>query len=389
MKYRHSILTALVALSASLATADELPLVDANTFGSDESTYALRKNADEKLGLQWTGNAAYGLWGAAKGMGDYEHSNNIFLLHVQAAQEILKDSDGGLWLRAELCGSLGLDASTRRAETPFSESNGGVTSAQADYMGGNEWVIPEIILMKFFNKGKVGVYAGMVNLTNHFDAVGIANDSYLSFANSAFVNSNLLPLVDSNLGGIVQYAPNDKQTLMLGAARTCTEPGFNPFSDGRGYTIIGEYTHSMADGKFLCRINPYYENTEYGGEDRFGLAGSIEYQCGEYVSTFVRTGIANNNNMGNTFDFSVGAHFSGIPSRENDYLGVAFGLVNPGTPDEEEPVSRREYVMEVMYNLHINDYVSIVPHFQYIGNPSFNEEHDQAVIFGVQAVLSF
>lgn len=54
--------------------------------------------------------------------------------------------------------------------------------------------------MQYFAGKRACLIAGMVNLTNYFDAVSIANDSFSSFTNDGFVNSTILPLMDSNIG---------------------------------------------------------------------------------------------------------------------------------------------------------------------------------------------
>lgn len=41
-----------------------------------------------------------------------------------------------------------------------------------------------------------------------------------------------------------------------------------------------------------------------------------------------------------------------------------------------------------MYSLQVTDYFKVVPHVQYIHNPSYRETRDAAV-FGVQGVFSF
>ena len=119
-----------------------------------------------------------------------------------------------------------------------------------------------------------------------------------------------------------------------------------------------------------------------------GIAASIEYTPCDNVTFFARTGIAAKQDLGAAFDFSCGATYSGLFDREDDFVGVALGVFK-GTNHADEPtIHNREYVIEAVYNLQINDYLKIRPHLQYIKNPAYSSESD-AVAAGVQAVFSF
>ena len=79
------------------------------------------------------------------------------------------------------------------------------------------------------------------------------------------------------------------------------------------------------------------------------------------------------------------AFFNNIPHREDDVLGVAFGVFKPCAPAEQN----RELVAEAYYSFQVNDYFKIIPHVQYIANPAYDSENSDAVFVGVQGVLSF
>jgi carbohydrate-selective porin OprB len=96
----------------------------------------------------------------------------------------------------------------------------------------------------------------------------------------------------------------------------------------------------------------------------------------------------------------MGAHIKLIPSREDDFFGIAYGIykgaVNNyrGYPaylsdeDGESHGNRREQVLELMYSFQVNDYLKLVPHFQYIKNPAYRDVSSESIC-GVQAVFSF
>ena len=154
-------------------------------------------------------------------------------------------------------------------------------------MGPHEGIFPEVALMQYFAGKRACLIAGMVNLTNYFDAVSIANDSFSSFTNDGFVNSTILPLVDSNIGGILQVELNRNNYMMVAVSRTGCDSGYNPFNSDYcdGYAVVGEYGHIFADGAATLRINPFYTSTDVDMDDgtgerrrqNAGLVASIEY----------------------------------------------------------------------------------------------------------------
>lgn len=367
-----------------------LVLVDMNTFAPEDGAGALKTKANE-AGFQWTGNLAYGYWHTNRGQGEVPDDSNVGLLHIQAAQRLFTDNlNGGTWLRIEFSGSLGLDKTTRHSDGAIATAAGGVTDNHGDFMDARSIGIPELIVMNFFDKGRWGVHAGLINFTNFFDAVSVANDSFVNFTNTGFMNSTILPLVDSQLGGIIQYAPCEEQWFMLGAVRTAEdiEMGDNPFQSGRGWALVGEYGKTVMDGDLTFRVNPFYrydasgDDEGCGGSPAGGLAGSVEYNVSDKVVTFIRTGYSIAEETGDAFDFSIGAQISPFSSREADYLGVAYGVFKP----EGEAEHTREQVLEIFYNFQVNDYFSINPHIQYVADPAYSDRSD-AVIMGVQAVF--
>ncbi len=371
---------------------------DGNLYPAGEDDYDVKVNADKKLGLQWYMEAAAGFWSATGTETSHPNPQGAFLIHGQVAKRILSSNEhSGLWLRAEIAGSLGADSSVRRTENDFNSVLGSFTTAQADYMGGAEFVLPEIVLTQFFKKDRAALHFGVINLTNYFDAVGIANCTFSSFTNSGFVNSTVLQLVDSNLGGVFQFQIDDSSWFMLGAARTVTEPGFNPFRSGRGASYVGEYGRTFADGKGAFRINPFLNNQEVekaNGDTKlaynYGLAGSVEYTFSDRVAVFARAGFSARSEYGTDNDFSVGTHVRPFASRENDYFGVAFGMFKPGGDAETTGANgNHEKVVELMYNAAITDRLFIVPHLQFIVDPAGNDATDSEIFWGVQAVFNF
>ncbi len=397
-----SALAAFLSLSAT-ASEDSKPqaggaiLQDINMFTPGQDAPDFKQKAHELYGTQWAVDLAYAFWSTHKALPGARHKNNYALLHAQVNQRLLESRHGGTWLRAEFSGSWALDSATRSAERNGRDFVSGIglgTEGHADMYGANGFFIPELALMHYTLGGRACVIAGMVNLTNYFDAVGIANDSFSSFTNTGFVNSTILPLVDSNLGAIVQYEVSPNSYVMVAASRTGCEMGDNPFNpETDGYALVAEYGHSFADGAATWRFTPFYESVDFNGRDRSraGFATSIEYTPWEPLTLFARAGLATHQTLGGTSEFSCGATFAPFASRENDFFGFSYGVFKHRNSDEtEEPTAHaREHVLELMYNWQINDYIKIVPHYQYIHNPAYRADVSHASLLGVQTVFSF
>lgn len=411
MKLTQLITLGTTALFSSIALADSGDILDGiNMFTPEEGDPAYKVTAHEKYGTQWGADVAYGYWNTHRAAdGVPGHHRNMALLHAQLNQRIIRDEvNGGTWLRAEVSGSWGLDKRTARGDFDL---NGGYASASdvhGDFFGPHHGGVPELALMQYLKGKRLCVIGGMVNLTNYFDAVSIANDSFSGFTNTAFMNSTILPLVDSNLGAIVQAECGSSDYVMVAASRTgndFTATSVDPFKSANkdGFTIVGEYGHLIGDGDAVLRLNPFYQRFDskcFDGHNHHtaGLVGSIDWTVNDSVSVFSRAGFAAKQQYGNAAELTAGVNLRLLPNREDDFLGLAAGVLKGqspyGTYDEETDTPlggqnhRRTYVLEAMYSLQVNDYLKIVPHAEYIARPSYSGLRDEA-LFGVQTVFSF
>lgn len=404
MNTKNIIALAVAGLMAMPVIADEdaTPQVgdilqDINMFNPEDGDPAYKVKANEKYGTQWGVDVAYGYWGTHNAAPSSSGNANFALIHAQLNQRLIQDDlNGGTWLRVEFSGSWGLDKRSAHGDKQFYEAYGTATDVHADMFGGHNAGFPEIALMQYFANKRACIIAGMVNLTNYFDAVGIANDSFSNFTNTGFVNSSVLPLPDSNVGAIAQVELTRRDYVMGAVSRTTSEMGYDPFnSTGKGYCVVGEYGHIFGDGTAVVRLNPFFTLTEEETEDgtrtrrNAGLAGSIEYTPVDAVTLFVRAGFGAKQDLGAAADFSVGANFKLIPSREDDFLGIAYGVFKGQNTIDEPTEHSREQVIEVMYSCQVTDYFKIVPHFQYIHNPAYRSDCRDETLVGVQAVFSF
>lgn len=409
--HKNIIATALAGLMAlpvmagetSEPTAGEL-LQGINMFTPEEGDPDYKIKAHERYGTEWYVDTAYAYWQPHKAISGTNLHNHFFLLHAALNQRLIQDEvNGGTWLRAELSGSWALDGRSAKKSSLFADGFGSVSYPHCDIYGPADAVIPELAVMHYFNNKRSCIIGGMVNLTNYFDCVSIANDSFSSFANCVFINTTIVPLTDANLGVVYQQELTPADYVMGALSRTDSTYRSNPFrwSDGHGYVLVGEWGHTFADGDATFRLTPFYQSIDNDGatnERNWGVAASIEYTVCDACTVYTRTGLARYDELGNAAELSLGTHLKLIPGREDDFLGISYGIFKgarnnetaPAYIDEESgrPGHKHEQVVELVYNLQINDYLRIMPHYQFIQNPAYRSASSES-IWGVQSVFSF
>lgn len=394
MKIKHILALAITALTATPTIAqDSAPgelLESINMFTPEEGDPAYKVTANEKYGTQWYADLAYAYWHSKNALSGYNNNANMALVHAVLNQRIIEDStNGGTWVRFEFSGSWGLDRSSAKSDRVFADGFYTANYPHFDIYGAHDGVIPELSLMHYFAGKRACIVAGMVNMANYFDCVSIANDTFANFVNGGFVNSSVLALPDANLGAIVQAEINSRSYGMIGFSREATGYGDNPFSTSDGsFLLIAEYGRQFLDGAATLRFTPFFRHIDERDDTsstNFGLAASIEYSVSDELTVYARTGLGYKQELGNAFDFSCGANIKLIPSREDDFLGLAMGVFKGCAPTEQN----RELVFEAMYSYQVNDYFKIVPHLQYIANPAYDAENSDAVLMGVQGIFSF
>ncbi len=368
----------------------------------DSSAPAYKVKANKKVGSQWHVDLAYGYFNVHDTELGKDTNFNLGLLHGHVNQRLIQDDkNGGTWLHVEFIGSWGVEKETVHKVQDYPNLIGSVTSPHRDVVGPHDFYFPEVSIKHFFNGKKAAIVAGMVKFSDYFDSVGIANDTYTSFTNSGFCNSTVLPLIDSNVGALAQVQIGKKNYLMAGVTRTGTAPGYNPFNsdDGSGYTVLGEWGHYFDEGKGVFKVTPFFTAIDEPGGSHDGRGhhrrngggvASVQYDITDYLTVFIRGGATAKQSLGNAAELTGGLRAKIIPSRKDDYLGVAYGVFK-GRNGEEYGVRtehNRETVLEAYYNLQLCRYFRVMPHIQYIKNPAYSTNSD-SVVAGVQGVFSF
>ena len=305
------------------------------------------------------------------------------------------------WLSTEANVQLGLSPASR---TQSPQGNlGTVANPLATVFGPNGVWMSELAWQTSLAEGKVVVLAGLVDQSNYLDANTYANISQGQFLNSAFCNSQLLPLPYNNLGLNVQYQPSERWYVMLGTGANNQAAGQSPFNhlgfDNWSYLLeFGLTPRSVLGlGSGVYRVQPFVAtadgvtqaglglnaqqqlgtNSPFAWFGRFGVGGSRVTLDG--AAAQVATGIA----------MQAPLQYAGLsPKRSGDYAGVGFIWSRPSAV--LEPVEHRnEYGLEAMYLLQLTRLASLQTDLQFIWNPAGNATAERNIVFQLQLNLNW
>jgi len=72
----------------------------------------------------------------------------------------------------------------------------------------------------------------------------------------------------------------------------------------------------------------------------------------------------------------------------NDLLGIGFVWSQPAA-SSQTVFHQNEYIAEAFYALQFTPTIRLQPDFQFVTNPAFNRDHDHAMVFQLQLILSW
>lgn len=267
-------------------------------------------------------------------------------------------------------------------------------------------------------KDKTLLTFGKLDPTVYFDNNEVANDETTQFLGRIFRNSPTIEFPDNTVGIRLTVIPKDWLELRYGV--------FDGNSDwekiGDNLFNIGQVTFKTKffglDGN--CRFLGWNSNvyntkwlaTEENKESTYGFGLSFDQKVNGIITLFTRYGWQNpevyNPDIKATGDlnfslehsWSAGFQVVGKPwDRENDVLGFAVGQAIPSgdykkAGAEFDPVRRAksEDHFEAYYNIHINDYLSLSPDFQYVWNPfgkDIADDTSSIFIYGLRTQIDF
>ncbi len=272
---------------------------------------------------------------------------------------------------------------------------------------------------KPLNNDLLTVTVGRLDPTGYFDANEVANDETSQFLADAFVNSIVvewpdytpgfriqispIELVDINLG--IMSADNDWEDLfddVFAMAEISVKPKFGDLQGNyRIYGWLNGLDHIEWD-KF--KRSGYDESTT-DDENNYGFGISLDQQVPYNITLFARLGFQDSDvagvvggldePFGVSWMWSVGAQITGnMWARPDDVVGLA--VAQAILSDDYEDYLKNKNIdpndethLELYYNFHLNDHISLTPDLQLIDSMGGDEDADTVYVFGIRSQINF
>lgn len=261
--------------------------------------------------------------------------------------------------------------------------------------------IPELAWQQSLWSGKVVMIAGVVSQGNYLDANSYANSARGQFQNSALVNSMVLPLPSYNPSVNLQWQPVHEWYALAGLTAGNTPAGQAPWSNFTWdtWSAVGEVGYVPKDvfglGPGVYRIQPFIASN--GGPTQGGLGFNLQQQLGHRVPVgwFGRFGAGGSTVANATAQIGTGFVVQG-PLKQlgitdllpNDGLGLGFVWSRPAPTSGGGP-TRAETVLEAGYVMQLTPTTRIQPDVQFVWNPSYHADADNAVVLQLQFELNW
>ena len=206
---------------------------------------------------------------------------------------------------------------------------------------------------------------------------------YYNFLAYSFAHNTTIPLPGNTLGAMVTVRPTTWLNLRGGFSnvdQTPTEPGFNTFGNGHYLQLYeAAFVTKFFDRDGTYRFLGWYDNKPLprltgGGSDSgtSGLALSFDQNLTPKLGLFARYGYTDQRVFQPVQYWSAGFLWTGpLADRPIDSfaVGVLQNVYGQGhravTPDS----AGNETLFETYYQYELNPYTSVIPTFQFVGNP--------------------
>ncbi len=272
---------------------------------------------------------------------------------------------------------------------------------------------------KPLNNDLVILTVGRLDPTAYFDANEVANDETAQFLADAFVNSIVVEWPDYTPGLRIQISPTELVDINLGVmsadsdwedlfdnvfaiAEVSVKPKFGDLQGNyRIYGWVNGLDHVEWD-KF--KRSGYDENTT-SDKNNYGFGISLDQQIPYNITLFARIGFQDSDvagvvggldePFGVSWMWSFGAQITGnMWSRPDDVVGFAVGQAILSSDFEDYLKNNNidpddETHLELYYNFHLNDHISLTPDFQVIDSLGGNKDADTVYVFGIRSQINF
>ncbi|MBL9175802.1 MAG: carbohydrate porin [Verrucomicrobiales bacterium] len=304
------------------------------------------------------------------------------------------------WLSTEFNAQRGLSSNSRSQS--LQGNLGSVVNPNATVFGPQGLWISELAWQQSLMNGDLVVLAGQLDQSNYIDSNLYANNSQGQFLNSAFVNSEVLPITYNNLGMNLQYQPGTNGYVMLGIGANAQTAGQSPFTElgFNGVSYLLELGWTPGDvlglGAGVYRLQPFVATV--GGVTQAGVGINLQQRLGKQspFGWFGRFGVGGTAVTVNGASAEVATGFllqaplqwAGLcPGRVNDSLGMGFVWSRPSNAGNNVS-NNNEYGIEGVYVLQLTPLVTLEPDLQVLWNPATAPNAQRNIVFQLEFNLT-
>ena len=335
------------------------------------------------------------------GVQEGDHTLGYYTFDFQSVWAIYDSPGSGTagWIASKVEAKSGLGHAGQ--EQDARRNLGTITDPTGIWSSVNGVRVPQLAWQQSLREGEIVAIAGMVDQSNYLDQNAYAQSGRGQFINSALISSLVLPLPDYNFGLNLQWQPLTEWYGMLGASAGKNTAGYAPWTDFSLDTcsLTWELGYTPGDvfglGPGIFRIQPFVARVE--GHSGGGLGFNVQQKLGARspFGWFGRFGFGGEEvSSGAAAQVGTGFVMKGpfehwpVKRTSNDLLGLGFVWSQPSATSRTV-YHENEYILEAFYTLQLSPTVRVQPDFQYVIHPAFNGEHDRALVFQLQLVLSW
>ena len=339
------------------------------SFGVDYSVVYLK--ATESVGEDEAASGMVRLFGAWEFVGRGSPNTGALVYKVEHRHKYMSIAPGSLGFELGYVGLI---------EPPFSDAG---------------FVLGNFYWRQKLAGGKVGFYAGWVDVTDYVDVYALASP-WLHFMNFVFsTGSAAIPAPNQGLGVVAGVLITDQIYATAGLGDSNSDPT-RPWEGFDSFFSQAEYFKHVEVGWTTAQDRIYLDNvhvTFWHADERlealvpngWGLNFSATHYIDDKWLPFLRAGYAKDGGSLLQRSVSVGFGYQWVPFQ--DLVGFGF---NWGQPNETtfEPGLDDQYSLEAFYRLQLARQLALTPDVQLLFNPALNPDANSTWVFGIRARLN-
>ncbi len=330
-----------------------------------------------------------------------DNTLGYYTLDLKAAWAVYDSPDTGTagWIKTQVGAKSGLDDAGQDQDAR--RNLGTIADPTGIWSSVNGVRVPELAWGQSALDGELVAVAGVVNEGNYMDRNAYAQSGRGQFIDSALIHSRVLPLTGYRFGLNLQWQPQKEWYAMAGASAGNNTAGDAPWTELNlnTWSLLWEFGYAPKDvfglGPGIYRVDPFLAESQgstggglcfnlqqkLGSRSPFGWFGRFGFG-GEEVSRGAAAQIGTGFVMQGPFEHVL------LQRMSNDELGVGFVWSQPSASGQTV-FHQNEYIAEAFYTVQFTPTLRLQPDFQFVTNPAFNRDHDHAMVFQLQLILSW